>query len=274
MFLDYINPRHFYRLSTDILKTTEGINVNTAQLCVQACSHPFKKQEKEVKARLIPFFTNTNNVFVSYKTDHYTFDNVPFPQSPPIIERLQIVAEEVVTREQEEQKEKENTPHEKPIKEPFSQTLLDKTFTKVSPGTVIRIVSTGTLRPTYQEPFEGTALPLWSVGVSFPVRGDLSAIESLFVFPSLTSLSGRPSLDVRFYPLCDILKKDPLFAQGNVEKFRPVQEGFQPWNLVQAIEEGALSFSMKGNRYTSFKVRRDVDSFERVFIVFKNIPSH
>jgi hypothetical protein len=245
-FLDFRNPEHFFDITLDSVKTTEGINTGIATVVMLGKNTSCDGQESAlnmpeslwVTAKIFPTFVTSQNVTLLYDNGVRKFAPIPVfagNSSKNIVSKIKIVFRDFT---HDFLGQIAST----------SEVLFEKNFPELPSNTELRISSHGTVRPFYSEPIEGTAIPLWCIGGYYNDHCPLFQVESLFVFPVS---KGNQEISARIFPFSEIVEKDPDFAHGNSAHFAAVQ--CRPWSLVSEIERGGAVLRVQcGDKTVTF----------------------
>ncbi|MDR3285359.1 MAG: hypothetical protein LBS83_01600 [Holosporales bacterium] len=256
-FLDFKNPNHFFDISVNSVKTTEGINTQIATFTITGTGNKIAHTQQSlwVLATIMPQDSATKDVFLQYNNGEQSFAPIPvFPIIPRPVSNLSIIFKDFLSTQN--------------IGEVSEKILFEKDFSQIEDSAFLSIVSEDIKHPVYIEPISGKAMPLWCVGGYYQDCCDLEEIESLFIFP--VQKKNAQEIIINTYSFSEIVKKDPQFAYGNTERFAMVQRD-SPWNLVSEIEKGKAILRVEEKIFKSAMIEKTSQISGEVLIKFVKI---
>lgn len=267
-FLNYQHIKDFYNIASDSVRSTEAINQNEAFLSVQAVQDHqeiyHSLSSLRIVARLIPTYSSSN-LYMTYDIGKKCFEKIPvFLEGQKPLIKIKVQMQNIY------EDRGEHNPFLKDIEKQIiaeNSILFEGSFPEIEPQRYLRVTSQGMKHPFYTEPIQGTAIPLWYVGGFYDPLSPLEKIESLFAFPYITSQQPYEA-KVKLWHFSDIIKKDPLFATGQSQRFLCISEHQKPWNFIQHLEAGGISLKINRQTFTSLHVER-FSAPENIIITLK-----
>ncbi|MDR1907938.1 MAG: hypothetical protein LBQ43_03705 [Holosporales bacterium] len=245
--MNFLNCRHIddlFQISENLVRPTDGFNLNDATICVRARNPLAATSCVRVIAKIVPTYVPLN-VFITYDIGKLHFERIPFKEAQ-VITNVQLCLEQIIDG---------NSNGIQTGDVQHGQILFEKAFPNIPPGSTLTVSHSATRIPVYSKPEAGTALPLWHIGGMW--NGE--EIESAFIFPQKNL---RASTEAKI--VCVFLSQTQELLP-----FVCVPREPAPWSLKECIERGDATINVAGHVMKSLHV--EAASKKSLTITFQGV---